>query len=187
MQWFLLVLLFGVSFTLWTLVGGMRLASERLGRARRAPPAARTRLSPDDLAVLVPAHDEELVIASTIASVLKAVPPANVHVVADGCDDDTAAIARSYGVNVLELHPSYGKAGGIETAVRAFDLSRRFGALLIVDADTELDDRYVERALPLLDDEEVVAVAGTPSRPGDPGSCPCSAGSWSPTGSVSTR
>ncbi|MPZ87111.1 MAG: glycosyltransferase, partial [Nitriliruptorales bacterium] len=104
--------------------------------------------------------NEELVIASTIASVLKVAPPASVHVIADGCDDDTAAIARSYGVHVLERDPSRGKAGAIEFAVRELRLPQRFEALLIVDGDTELDDQYLERALPLLDDPAVVAVAG---------------------------
>jgi cellulose synthase/poly-beta-1,6-N-acetylglucosamine synthase-like glycosyltransferase len=61
---------------------------------------------------------------------------------------------------VLELDPGRGKAGGIEAALKQFDIPRRFAALLIVDADTELDEDYLARGLPLLDQPGVVAVAG---------------------------
>ncbi|MCA1672954.1 MAG: glycosyltransferase family 2 protein, partial [Actinobacteria bacterium] len=106
------------------------------------------------------AHNEEISIGATLTSVLRLVPAGNVHVIADGCDDDTAAIARALGVNVLELSPARGKAGGIQAAVGHFDLPRRFAVLLIVDADTELDEHYLERGLELLDDQEMVALAG---------------------------
>jgi poly-beta-1,6-N-acetyl-D-glucosamine synthase len=170
--------LFGASFGFWTCVGILRRVCElpypwrRRWRSRRrlrryGPPA---RLYPADVAVLIPARNEELVIAATIRSVLRLVPPQNVHVVADGCDDRTAAIARSYGLNVLEIHPAGGKAAGIETAVRHFDLPGQFEVLLLLDADTELDRQYLRRGLPLFDDQGVVAVAGyarTAWRPGE--------------------
>jgi poly-beta-1,6-N-acetyl-D-glucosamine synthase len=154
----LVVIVLGVNLTLWTLVGGLRLMSERL----ESMPSlnATTRLTPADVAVLIPAHNEEPVIAATLRSALRLVPAANVHVVADGCDDATAEIARSTGVNVLELDPARGKAGGIEATLKQFDISRRFATLLIVDADTELDEHYLARGLPLLDQPGVVAVAG---------------------------
>ncbi len=152
-----LVLLFGVSLGFWTLVGLLR----RVAELRRRPAARPERpLRPHDVAVLIPARNEALVIAATIRSVLRLVPPASVHVIADGCDDDTAAIARSYGVNVLEVYPAGGKAAGIESAVAHFDLPGRFDVMLLVDADTELDRDYLARGLPLFDDPAVVAVAG---------------------------
>jgi poly-beta-1,6-N-acetyl-D-glucosamine synthase len=156
----LLVLVLGVNLTLWLLVGGLRFASERLAPSPRPPVATPSPLDPADVAVLIPAHNEEPVLAATIRSALRLVPETNVHVVADGCDDATAEVARSAGVNVVELHPGRGKAGGIETALREFDIPRRFAVLLIVDADTELDEHYLARGLPLLDQPSVVAVAG---------------------------
>ena len=168
MLWFLPLLLLGLNLTLWTAVGNLRLLSERLGRSPpRRPPSD---VSPENVAVLVPAHNEEVVIASTLTSVLRLVAPSNVHVIADGCTDDTADIARSFGVNVLELQPAHGKAGGISAAVERFELPTRFEAMLIVDADTELDLHYLERALPMLEHPDVVAVAGyarTTWRPGE--------------------
>jgi cellulose synthase/poly-beta-1,6-N-acetylglucosamine synthase-like glycosyltransferase len=158
MIWLLPFLLLGLNLTLWTAIGNLRLLSERLGLSTPRP--VRRGLSSDDVAVLVPAHNEEVVIAATLASVLRLTAASNVHVVADGCTDDTEKIARSFGVNVLALQPAHGKAGGIAAAVEHFDLPGRFEAMLIVDADTELDEQYFERALPMLAESDVVAVAG---------------------------
>jgi cellulose synthase/poly-beta-1,6-N-acetylglucosamine synthase-like glycosyltransferase len=153
-----LIVLFGLSLAFWTVVGLFRRVSELPGLRPRYPPQCRLR--PADVAVLIPARNEALVIAATIRSVLRLVPPENVHVVADGCEDETAAIALSYGLNVLEVEPAGGKAAGIESAVRLFDLPGRFAVLLLLDADTELDRDYLWRGLPLFDDPDVVAVAG---------------------------
>jgi cellulose synthase/poly-beta-1,6-N-acetylglucosamine synthase-like glycosyltransferase len=158
MEWALVVVLLGVNLVLWTLIGGLRFTSERMA----GPPDtdAPFRLRPSDVAVLVPAHNEEPVIAATIRSALRLVPPDNVHVVADGCDDATAEIARANGADVLELEPGRGKAGGIEAGIEHFEILGRFPVVLILDADTELDEHYLERGLPLLDMPGVVALAG---------------------------
>lgn len=123
-----------------------------------APPAGE--LTPADVAVLIPAHNEEPVIAAAIASAMRLVPVSNIHVVADGCSDATAEIARAAGAQVLELQPARGKAGGIETALEHFDIPSRFAVLLIVDADTELDENYLNRGLPVLERHGAVALAG---------------------------
>jgi cellulose synthase/poly-beta-1,6-N-acetylglucosamine synthase-like glycosyltransferase len=156
----LLVLILGVNLVLWTAVGGVRFTGERLRSRSDPPPAAGRRLSPTDVAVLIPAHNEEPVIAATIDSVLRLVPARSVHVIADGCRDATAAIARARGVHVLELNPGRGKAGGIQAAVAHFDLPNRYQVMLLADADTRLDQRYLERGLPMLDQPGVVALAG---------------------------
>lgn len=169
MEWALLVVVLGVNLVLWTLIGGLRLMSEQLtikpvhetpGRWGPSSGQWPGMLCPTDVAVLIPAHNEEPVIAATIRSALRLVPRENVHVVADGCDDATAEIARANGVKVLELNPNRGKAGGIEAAAEHFDIPDRFAVLLLVDADTELDEHYLERGLPLLEKPDVVAVAG---------------------------
>jgi 1,2-diacylglycerol 3-beta-glucosyltransferase len=84
-------------------------AAERASRA----PAAITRLSPArgadaeplPLTVIVPAHDEEDGIAATLASLLGGAYPAaarRVVVVADNCEDRTAAVAAAAGAEVWE-------------------------------------------------------------------------------------
>lgn len=163
MRWAIVLLVLGFSFTLWVLIGLVRLAQQRHDNWRQnSTGSSRDRggLSAADVAIIIPAHNEELTIGATLESARRLVPVENIHVVADGCDDDTAAIARSYGAQVLAFSTARGKAGGIEAAVAHFELCRRFAVVLILDADTQLDENYVERGLALLNDPAMSAVAG---------------------------
>src|SRR5262245_25077477 len=68
-------------------------------------PVRRVRLADDRprCAVLIPAHNEEAGIATTIRNVLEqTVPSDRVLVVADNCDDRTAQVAREAGAEVVE-------------------------------------------------------------------------------------
>lgn len=94
------------------------------------------------LAVVIPAHNEELVLAATLDSLKLQDYPARlleVVVVADNCTDLTAQIARDYGVTVLErFNPEQrGKGYALDWAIS--QLLARAGApcaVVIVDADT---------------------------------------------------
>jgi cellulose synthase/poly-beta-1,6-N-acetylglucosamine synthase-like glycosyltransferase len=69
---------------------------------RRAPDAAD---APARVAVLIPAHDEQAVIETTLQSVMAAVSPGDrVVVVADNCSDGTADVVRRCGAEVLQRH-----------------------------------------------------------------------------------
>ncbi len=118
------------------------------------------RYRPDDVAVLIPAHNEDAVIAETLDAATVLLPASNIHVVSDGSTDHTAEIAREYGVNVLELSPNRGKAGALLAAIRHFELTDNFQIVLLVDADSRLMPDYLETGLPEFDDPDVVAVAG---------------------------
>ncbi len=162
MNWLVVLFLLGVNSTLWSVVALMRFATERIN-FRKPVKASVTdvkQLMLKDVAVLIPAHNEEVCIRDTLSSVLRMLPASNVHVVADGCTDRTVQIATEHGVNVLELSPSRGKAGGIAAAVQTFRFSERFGVLLITDADTVLSENYLEHGLAMLDDPEMGALAG---------------------------
>jgi biofilm PGA synthesis N-glycosyltransferase PgaC len=162
MAWLSIFLLIGASMTIWTLIGGLRALHGLLNSTRRSRLGVgdEPELAPEDIAVLVPAHNEELAIGLTIASAQRLIPLQNIHVIADGCTDETAAIARSHGVHVLELSPGRGKAGGIEEALRHFALTEKFRAVLILDADTELCEDYLSHGLKLLSEPGMVALAG---------------------------
>lgn len=57
------------------------------------------------VAVLVPAHDEALVIRAMLASVTPQLLDGDrLLVVADNCSDDTARLARASGAEVVERH-----------------------------------------------------------------------------------
>ena len=99
-------------------------------------------LTPEkSFAILVPAHNEELVIAETVHSVLAVNYPRDlveVFVVADNCTDGTAAAAEAAGATVLvrDDPENRGKPHAIRFAMRtALADPRAFDAVVVVDAD----------------------------------------------------
>ncbi|RVW07216.1 glycosyltransferase family 2 protein [Prescottella agglutinans] len=159
----IMLLVFGLNTLFWTTVGlGREVASwwvrwrGKRSAVRPGPPL----LTPADVAVLVAAHNEELVIAETIASATSLVPAANVFVVSDGSSDRTADIVRAAGARVLELSPNRGKAGALAAGIEHFDLCERFQVVTMLDADTHLAPDYLTTGLAQMSEPGVVAVAG---------------------------
>lgn len=175
-----IVLVLGVSTIFWTLVGLLRLAREHYLRLRvwfwtfrdRPGPILRTKghrakhrsigaeVLPRDVAVLVAAHNEAIVISETIRAAALLVPLRNIHVISDMSSDETAGISRASGVNVLELEPNRGKAGALAAGIAHFNLCQRFKVVMLLDADTRPASDYLASGLPLFSDSTVVAVAG---------------------------
>jgi Glycosyltransferases, probably involved in cell wall biogenesis len=104
--------------------------------------------------VVVPAHNEELVLAGTLASLYRQDYPADryqVVVVADNCTDTTAAIARQAGATVWERTDPVlrGKGYALDWAFSrllapdADSPMRAAEAYVIVDADTEVDPGFL--------------------------------------------
>ena len=91
--------------------------------------------------LFVPAHNEELGIASTVASLLGVDYPRDrfrVVVIADNCSDRTAALAREAGATVLERNDTKLRGKGYALA-HAFAWGKADGfakAAVVVDADT---------------------------------------------------
>ncbi|HEY4342351.1 MAG TPA: glycosyltransferase family 2 protein [Steroidobacteraceae bacterium] len=115
--------------------------------ARNAVPSPSTRQLRFDL--IVPAHNEEAVIANIVSS-LKAVDwPADrfrVVVVADNCTDKTAAIARAAGAQVLERtdREKRGKGYALQLAFKASREHNWANAVAVVDADAQVSANFVE-------------------------------------------
>ena len=149
------VLVLGVNTLFWATVGAVRVIVGLKGGSNGPH-----RFTDDDVAVLLPAHNEEAVLGNSLQAVLKLLPPKQIHVVSDGSSDDTVATAKFYGVNVYDLNPNRGKAGALSAAIEYFELAARFKVLLLLDADTRLADDYLDTGLPGFDDPDVVAVAG---------------------------
>lgn len=126
----------------------------------RGSPARHSALTTSDVAVLIPAHNESLVIEETLAAIMELVPRENVHVVSDGSTDGTVAIASAAGAQVIETHENVGKAGALQEAIQRLGLIERFAVVMLLDADTRVEPGYFTAALPLFDSPKVVAVAG---------------------------
>jgi len=106
---------------------------------------------PLNLAVIVPAHDEELVLAVTLASLASQNYPTDcvqIVVVADNCTDATAAIARSRGAAVLERasQTERGKGYALNFAIsHLLAQSLAPDAVVIIDADTQAAPDFLSR------------------------------------------
>jgi cellulose synthase/poly-beta-1,6-N-acetylglucosamine synthase-like glycosyltransferase len=111
-------------------------------RARRPNASVRREIN---LAVVVPAHNEEAMIARTISSLRAAGPKAMLYVVAHNCTDATADIAALAGARVLVL--SNPRLRGKGAALRhGFSTAMAEGsnAILVVDADTNVSPNLIE-------------------------------------------
>ena len=94
------------------------------------------------LAILVPAHNEAAGIAITLASIQRQLMPDDrLLVVADNCDDHTAAIARAAGASVIERCHAQQRGKAYALACGLQWLAQAPPAIVVcIDADCTLDD-----------------------------------------------
>ncbi len=122
----------------------VEVASALAERGGRAPALGQAR---PRIAVLMPAHNEASIIALTLRSVAPQLGARDrLVVVADNCTDETAAVARAEGAEVIIR---------VDTARRGKGYALDFGVrhladdapevVIIVDADCELSDGSIER------------------------------------------
>lgn len=150
----------GYNFSFWVIVGLIRYASERLsppkGQRQNAIPPM---IYLQQVAAVVPAHNEELTIERTIGALLKILPQKNIYVASDYSTDQTIPIIRRMGIRSLDISPNLGKAKSLVNIMKEYGLLKAYKLILINDADTEIDKNYLKRALPVFNDPNIAAVA----------------------------
>ena len=92
--------------------------------------------------ILMPAHNEAQIIAKTLARLIPQLPDANpqhIVLVADNCTDETAVIARSSGVTVLERQDNErrGKGYALDFGIQYLSENRQPAIIVVMDADCE--------------------------------------------------
>jgi 1,2-diacylglycerol 3-beta-glucosyltransferase len=147
---------------------GLLVAARGSAARATAPPQAPAR----DLAVIVPAHDEEPGIGETLASLAACEYPAarrRTIVIADNCSDATAGRAREFGVEVWERTDpdNRGKGHALSWALeRLFAEPQPPDAVVMVDADCTVSANLLAAcARHLADGAEAIQVdyvAGNP-------------------------
>lgn len=101
-------------------------------------------------AMIVSAHNEEVVIGKLVESMMAQNYPKelfDIFVIADNCDDNTAEISRSYGVNVLErsTEGKRGKGYALEWMFsKLFKMEKKYDAVTIFDADNLVDKDFLK-------------------------------------------
>lgn len=101
-------------------------------------------------AVLIPARNEEAVIAGLIDSIRRQDYPAeliDIYVIADNCTDSTGARAEEWGARVITRfnRAQVGKGYALDYAFQAIDRAvglEHYDAYLVFDADNVLDPGY---------------------------------------------
>ena len=105
--------------------------------------------------VLIPAHNEELLISDVIESLKQNDYPEEnyeIIVIADNCEDRTAEIAKDKGATVWERHePEHkGKGFALEWAINRIDLNS-VDIIAIVDADCIVDSDFLKITAGMID------------------------------------
>jgi cellulose synthase/poly-beta-1,6-N-acetylglucosamine synthase-like glycosyltransferase len=123
------------------------------------PPWQRVRVT-----VLIPAHNEEYSLPTTLAALgRQSRPPDRVIVIADNCTDTTANIAREMGHDAFEtVGNDHKKGGALNQALSLLlPVTDAFDVVLVMDADTSVGPQFIEVAAANLErDPELAAVGG---------------------------
>ncbi len=116
------------------------------------------------LHVVIPAHNEGSGIAATIGSVAaQSQRPDSITVLADNCSDDTAGLAARAGAQVFRTVGNMDKKAGAlnQFLAECLGYMQPDDLVLVMDADTRLDLRFIEHARTLLTrDKSLGAVGG---------------------------
>jgi cellulose synthase/poly-beta-1,6-N-acetylglucosamine synthase-like glycosyltransferase len=155
------VALTGVILVLLSLPGSLELALLTFSgilpprKTSRQPEVARRPIR--KLAVVIPAYNEALNIAASVASLAVCTRPPSltgvaVIVIADNCTDATANIARDAGAQVIERFDSTRRGKGYALQY-GFDLlvAQGFEAFLVIDADTVAESNLLVEVARLLE------------------------------------
>ena len=97
-------------------------------------------------AILVPAHNEAAILGDTLDRLIAVLPDfASVLVVADNCDDETAEVARSFGVTVIERKNPTQRGKGFALAFGRDWLQKSPpDCVIVLDADCQIDKASLE-------------------------------------------
>lgn len=99
-----------------------------------------------DICVVIPAFNEEELIARCVESVLAAgLGAAQIFVIDDCSTDGTRQVLDTLpGINVIVNPERLGKIGGLQRAIERHALAARFQYLSVLDADSHVDPMYYE-------------------------------------------
>jgi len=109
--------------------------------------------------LIIPAHNESAVLPKTLEKIFSSNYPKNileVIVVDDGSTDDTAKIAKRFGVKLIKNKENLGKCKALNVGIK----NASNDIIITTDADTEFGKNTIENLVKHFSDEEVGAVAG---------------------------
>ena len=143
----MLMIILAIALIAITLPGTLELLALTLASLfHRNAPLDKAAAEQLRVAVIIPAHNEQLTIARCVESIAASRQglDAEIVVIADNCDDETARLASKAGARVLERQheEQRGKGYALDFAFHTL-LPEGFDAFLIVDADTVVQEDFL--------------------------------------------
>jgi glycosyltransferase involved in cell wall biosynthesis len=105
--------------------------------------------------VVVPAFNEEAVLATTLDALVKEVPRNQVLVVSDGSTDNTSAIVLEKNINLLEIPFNLGVGAAMRAGFQ-YANENNFSKVIQFDADLQHQPKYIKTISDKLDNFDVV-------------------------------
>lgn len=99
------------------------------------------------VAILIPAINEEKVIAHTLKAAVKIVENEDVYVIDDGSTDNTSQVAKKYTQNVKKTK-NHGKAHAMNFGIKYFSLIKNYEFIFFIDADTKPNLNFLKVVMP---------------------------------------
>lgn len=110
---------------------------------RRPAPQKDVSFDPSKLSIVIACYNGEDIIGKTIENCLRHVPPQQIIVVSDASTDNTAEVAKSYGVRVSVNRRNINKAFSISSVMKHV----KTDYVLILDDDTLVGDIVIPTSL----------------------------------------
>ncbi len=128
-----------------------------------------TKVKQRRLALLIPAHNEAVVIQNTLNSAINAgLNRRDIYLVDDASSDETLLKAGEILpiTNILKVEHS-GKAGAISKAIDYFEIEKKYTWLHVADADSMFATNYFHVLIPALNDKYVATIGMVQSMRGN--------------------
>lgn len=97
----------------------------------------------NQIAVIVPAHNEAKIIKGTLKNLRVHLAATHIYVVDDGSSDATAKLAKHYTKNVYRHRSNRGKGAAINSALQKWSLPKKYSLIMTLDADTRLTANFI--------------------------------------------
>lgn len=114
----------------------------------------------DQIAVLIPAYNEEASIGPLIEELIKFVPHDDIIVINDGSRDETSLIAHSKNVVVLDLPCNLGVGGAVQTGFR-YANEKGYDFVVRIDGDGQHPPEEIPKLISALKKQNADLVIGS--------------------------
>lgn len=110
--------------------------------------------------LIIPAYNEEKNIEKVVDNIIQNYPQYDYVVINDGSSDSTRDVCRKRGYQYLNLSINLGIGGAVQTGYK-YAKDKGYEIAVQIDGDGQHDISYLEKMLPLLENEEADIVIGS--------------------------